>query len=392
MNIDELLEEAKKDESLGKIDDAIIALEKALLISPKNKDVILALSQIYIGKGKPLKALELISNAKNLKSDPDALMQEANIYMLLNRFEEAEIKFKEALQFGEKGPIYNNLGVVLLQLRKSNEAIQALNKSIELDPNNINTFLNLSTFYEAQGDIDSALGTLEKAFSKGLKNDELIEKYMQVLSKKGDYDKALSFLDEEIEIKKDAINLKLFKAKVLYFSKKFRDCIEEIENIEKDFILNPQNRRELLEFKEQAYFNLGNLDSSLDTIDELINLHKDNPFYLLRKAQILYSHKNFIEALKILSNLLNQKNTPKDLRSEAMLLMKNIEIENWKKLVKMLIEEPTMKDALLNDLIFTTQSTGILLPEDGLLYLKNILEQIKRRFGGYRKPPNNSIS
>jgi tetratricopeptide (TPR) repeat protein len=392
MKISELLEEAKRDESLGKLDDAIIALEKALLVSPENKEIILTLSRLYIGKGKLLKALELINSATNLKIDPDALMQEANIYMLLNRFEEAEAKLREALQYGERSPIYNNLGVVLLQLRRGNEAIQALKKSIDLDPNNINTYLNLVTFYESQGDLDGALDTLEKVLSKGLKNEELIEKYVQLLSKKGEYEKALSFLDEEIKQRKENLSLKLIKVRILYFAKKFKTCIEEIKKIERDNILSPQNKRDLLEIKEQAYFNSGDEDSSLNVIDELINLSNNNSYYLFRKAQVLYSSKNFLEALKILSNLLNQKNTPKDLRSDTMLLMKNIEIENWKKLVKLLIEEPTMKDALLNDLIFTLQSTGILLPEDGLLYIRNVLDQIKGRFGSFKKPPKNTIS
>ncbi len=392
MKISELLEEAKRDESLGKLDDAIIALEKALLVSPENKEIILTLSRLYIGKGKLLKALELINSATNLKIDPDALMQEANIYMLLNRFEEAEAKLREALQYGERSPIYNNLGVVLLQLRRGNEAIQALKKSIDLDPNNINTYLNLVTFYESQGDLDGALDTLEKVLSKGLKNEELIEKYVQLLSKKGEYEKALSFLNEEIRQRKENLSLKLIKVRILYFAKKFKTCIEEIKKIERDNILSPQNKRDLLEIKEQAYFNSGDEDSSLNVIDELINLSNNNSYYLFRKAQVLYSSKNFLEALKILSNLLNQKNTPKDLRSDTMLLMKNIEIENWKKLVKLLIEEPTMKDALLNDLIFTLQSTGILLPEDGLLYIRNVLDQIKGRFGSFKKPPKNTIS
>jgi len=233
MNINDLLEEAKRNESIGKIDEAIIALEKALLLSPLNKEILLTLSRLYIGKGKILKALELISGIENLKNDPDILMQEANIYMLLHRFEEAEAKLKEALQFKESSSIYNNLGVVLLQQRKGNEAIQALKKSIKIDPKNINTWLNLATFYESAGDLDSAKDTLERAFSMSLKNEELIEKYVQILSKKGEYESAISLIDDELANNKENLPLRLTKVKVLFFKGLTEDCIEEINNIEK---------------------------------------------------------------------------------------------------------------------------------------------------------------
>jgi len=392
MNINDLLEEAKRNESVGKIDEAIIALEKALLLSPLNKEILLTLSRLYIGKGKILKALELINGAENLKNDPDILMQEANIYMLLHRFEEAEAKLKEALQFKESSSIYNNLGVVLLQQRKGNEAIQALKKSIKIDPKNINTWLNLATFYESAGDLDSAKDTLERAFSMSLKNEELIEKYVQILSKKGEYESAISLIDDELANNKENLPLRLTKVKVLFFKGLTEDCIEEINNIEKENILSPQNKKELMEIKEQAYYNLGYNEKALEVLDELINISNGNPYYLFRKAQIFYSLQNYTESLKICSMLLKEKTLNEELRSNIIILMKNIEIENWKRLVRLLIEEPAMKDALLNDLIFTIQSTGLLLPEEGLIYLQSILKQITSKYGKFRNTPPESIS
>ena len=392
MNINDLLEEAKMNESIGKIDEAIIALEKALLLSPLNKEILLTLSRLYIGKGKILKVLELISGIENLKNDPDILMQEANIYMLLHRFEEAEAKLKEALQFKESSSIYNNLGVVLLQQRKGNEAIQALKKSIKIDPKNINTWLNLATFYESAGDLDSAKDTLERAFSMSLKNEELIEKYVQILSKKGEYESAISLIDDELANNKENLPLRLTKVKVLFFKGLTEDCIEEINNIEKENILSPQNKKELMEIKEQAYYSLGYNEKALEVLDELINISNGNPYYLFRKAQIFYSLQNYTESLKICSMLLKEKTLNEELRSNIIILMKNIEIENWKRLVRLLIEEPAMKDALLNDLIFTIQSTGILLPEEGLIYLQSILKQITSKYGKFRNTSPESIS
>ncbi|HOW02731.1 MAG TPA: tetratricopeptide repeat protein [Caldisericia bacterium] len=392
MDINDLLEEAKMNESIGKIDEAIIALEKALLLSPLNKEILLTLSRLYIGKGKILKVLELISGIENLKNDPDILMQEANIYMLLHRFEEAEAKLKEALQFKESSSIYNNLGVVLLQQRKGNEAIQALKKSIKIDPKNINTWLNLATFYESAGDLDSAKDTLERAFSMSLKNEELIEKYVQILSKKGEYESAISLIDDELANNKENLPLRLTKVKVLFFKGLTEDCIEEINNIEKENILSPQNKKELMEIKEQAYYNLGYNEKALEVLDELINISNGNPYYLFRKAQIFYSLQNYTESLKICSMLLKEKTLNEELRSNIIILMKNIEIENWKRLVRLLIEEPAMKDALLNDLIFTIQSTGILLPEEGLIYLQSILKQITSKYGKFRNTSPESIS
>ncbi|MGC8933346.1 MAG: tetratricopeptide repeat protein [Candidatus Methanodesulfokora sp.] len=75
---------------------------------------------------------------------------------------------------GESAEVYYNRGVTFINYRKYEDAVEALSKAIELEPdlarayyNRGIAFLNLNKFDEALRDFDKAWSMREKLFSMG---------------------------------------------------------------------------------------------------------------------------------------------------------------------------------------------------------------------------------
>jgi tetratricopeptide (TPR) repeat protein len=75
---------------------------------------------------------------------------------------------------GESAEVYYNRGVTFINYRKYEDAVEALSKAIELEPdlarayyNRGIAFLNLNKYDEAMKDFDKAWSVREKLFSMG---------------------------------------------------------------------------------------------------------------------------------------------------------------------------------------------------------------------------------
>ncbi len=55
---------------------------------------------------------------------------------------------------------YCNIGIAYLELQDYNEAIEALNKSIEINPKSTNSLINLALVYKHLGNLDKAIKIL----------------------------------------------------------------------------------------------------------------------------------------------------------------------------------------------------------------------------------------
>jgi hypothetical protein len=63
--------------------------------------------------------------------------------------------------------------------------------------------------------------------------------------------------------------------------------------------------------------------------------------------------------------------------------MKSIEIENWKSLVTYLIDETDSKEMLAQNFTYLLETRGILLPEEGMTFLKNLVQRYKNKSKGF---------
>jgi predicted Zn-dependent protease len=374
MNIQDYIASAKKKEEQGLWDEAIMEYEKALVLDQKHKDSLLSLSRLYLFRNKPIQSLEILHSNDDLKQDPDFLLQLSSTYMALNRFEDAERILLEALHHHTTAPLLNNLGVVSIRLNKRNEAINYLSKSLELDKKNVNTWFNLATYYESQGDLDKTILLLKKALEEQ-NHPDLMERYAQALTRKKSYNEAKEIIDRALSLFKNHPRLMRSKLKTLFIAGLYEECMEYIQWLESEAVLDVDLRKELLEIKEQIFFHQKKFEHCLKTLDILLQQSNQNPVYHLRKAFVFHYQKNYRPALEALSLLLKTPNLQPQLRSEGILMMKTIEMENWKHFSHTLLHDPTFRDALMQNPVYALQSRGIMLPEEGVAqvieWLKN---------------------
>ena len=88
---------------------------------------------------------DLKKKAKANPTDANARKNYAVALYVTRDLEQAEQQYEAATAINDKDAVtYNNLGNVYRDLGKTNEAIDAYQKSLDLDPNSVNTYANLA--------------------------------------------------------------------------------------------------------------------------------------------------------------------------------------------------------------------------------------------------------
>lgn len=159
----------------SKIDEAIFSLKKALSKDPDNFLAHKLLGQNYLNLGKYDKAIEVFEKASSI-SDNDATI----LYLLSSAYLQKE-DYTRAAELAEKilalnlgnssadAEAFIILGISNLNREEYSDAIEALNKAIEADSNNCDSYQLLSHAYNKTGKIN-----LSKEFAK--KWEKCVEK------------------------------------------------------------------------------------------------------------------------------------------------------------------------------------------------------------------------
>jgi tetratricopeptide (TPR) repeat protein len=103
---------------------------------------------------------------RSLALDPGevtALHQRGNVLLALNRFEEARQDYERTLKiYSEDGGVWNNYGIALDGLGRTNEAVQAFRHATECHPPSKSAFLGLAFELVRSGRLDDAAGILDQ--------------------------------------------------------------------------------------------------------------------------------------------------------------------------------------------------------------------------------------
>ena len=134
------------------------------------------LGKVWAGQGEFDKAEKLFRKAHKLKPEngfPEYYLGE--LYAEQNRLEEAAAFFREALSKDGVDPlkICNALGSVYRKAKDYPNAIIFSLIALELDPDNLDSMINLGISYESSGHHKKALSLFEKAAAKGLQSVDL---------------------------------------------------------------------------------------------------------------------------------------------------------------------------------------------------------------------------
>jgi Flp pilus assembly protein TadD len=95
--------------------------------------------------------------------DVTALHHRGNVLLALGRYEEARQDYQQALKIESgDGGIWNNYGIALDGLGRTNDAVQAYRRAAECQPPSKSAFLGLAFDQLKSGRLDDAAGVLDQ--------------------------------------------------------------------------------------------------------------------------------------------------------------------------------------------------------------------------------------
>ena len=219
------------NKGLGKLDEAIEAYNKSVLLKPDYAEAYNNMGIVLQDQGKLERAVGAYKKAIAIESD-----------------------FAEA---------YNNMGTALQDQGKLKEAIEAYNKAVTIQPDYANAYNNMGTAQKKQGKLDKAIVSYTKALV--IKPD-----YAEVHNNMGTALKDQGKLVEAVEAYNKALVIKPKYAEVynnmgvaLKNQGKLGEAIEAFKNA---ISTKPDNI--------DAYYNMGNALKKQGKLEEAIEAYK----------------------------------------------------------------------------------------------------------------------
>ncbi len=149
----ELQATAKSFMQQGDYANAVLVLNRATQMEPKNIDITKDLAMGYYMQKNNNKALELVKPLLDREDADDQCYQIAGIiYQQQGQTKDCEKLYRKGIKkFPESGPLYNELGELLWE-QKDYSAIKQWEKGIEIDPNYSKNYFNACKFYYLSAD------------------------------------------------------------------------------------------------------------------------------------------------------------------------------------------------------------------------------------------------
>ena len=143
---------------------ALAMAERAVALDPY-----LAAAQVSLGlaldsAGRPGEALQHVERALALEpANGDAYYAAGRIYESQGKLKEAEAAYKKATEIQPNRMNYDGLGSLYLRTRRTEAAITAFRRSIELAPDSFIAYRNLGVAYYMQGNLVETASQFQKA-------------------------------------------------------------------------------------------------------------------------------------------------------------------------------------------------------------------------------------
>lgn len=222
--MDELLAECSES------GDYTNAIDKLLLIlesSPDDAMVCFYLGLVLVRVKNYQSGIRYLEQAKTAKLDPGqrlrCLVFLGKAYADVKAFSKAERAFREALQTGVPEPgAYSALGAVFYERNMINQAIDALNKALDIDPNYAGAINNLGyILVDTKQNIEEGIRLCQKAVALEPQNPAYRDSLGKALMD-NDY-----FAEAKIEIEK-ALELSPNNKVILARAKELQQKMEHV--------------------------------------------------------------------------------------------------------------------------------------------------------------------
>jgi tetratricopeptide (TPR) repeat protein len=211
------------------------------------------------------------------------------------RLDEAIEHLQKALEIHPGHPeCHNNLGNALLQAGQVDEAIEHLQKALQINPGDEEACYNLGNALLQKGNVDEAIAHYQKALQIKPDFTEAHNNLGNALLQKGRVDEAITHCQEAIQLKPDYAEAHFNLANVLARQGKSSDAIGQYQKAIK---IKPGYA--------DAHYNLGvvlarqgRLDEAVEQYRETIGMRPDDVNAHGNLAKVLAAQGKFDEAVK----------------------------------------------------------------------------------------------
>lgn len=149
-----------------------------------------------------------------------------------NKYKEALDAFSSILEHEEdNAEIYNNMGLCYARLGEFEQAEKSFTKSIKLNPEIAQTYINLSDLYYKNGDLSGAIGVLERGSYELEDNYVLAHLLARVYIEDFRYDMAICELEKVLDAEPDNYDAYYDMGRVQFELGNYEDAISNFENV-----------------------------------------------------------------------------------------------------------------------------------------------------------------
>jgi superkiller protein 3 len=176
--------------------------QKMLQYSPESSRLYNNLAKAYHDAGKNDELIDLLKSSIQLQPD-NALAHNnlGNAYKETGRYEEAKRSYEQAIKFDPKhaGP-YFNLSTIYSDIEgKTDEAIDLLNKAVEISPQFSKSYNKLGLIYLQRGEKEKSIAMLNRALKLNPDDPEIYHNFGYIYIQMGEQQKAEAMYKKALE-------------------------------------------------------------------------------------------------------------------------------------------------------------------------------------------------
>ena len=287
---------------LGNLDEAEKYYSDALRLEPGLVQGYINLGTVHERRGEYGKALDVYK--KGLDYDPNNSLLHFNIGVteeVLGDYEPAETSYRRALELRpDLTGALNNLGIVLEKLDRDDEALGAFEDLLARDPGNIRGKNNTAFLYTKKGRYDEA----EELYRDAVRSDPGYLKASKNLGRlkqlKGDHGEAIEHLMDLVRRNPEDTEARVLLANVYIEREHYQDAVENLQFV---LDLHPRDEKALSSLAK-LYEKTGNIDKARSYLAEARGAAEKDRDIHMQEVGFKKRHDSTEEAIEELENLL----------------------------------------------------------------------------------------
>ncbi|GMG60435.1 tetratricopeptide repeat protein [Tetragenococcus halophilus] len=294
--------------SIGFLEEAKQVFENLKSRHPEQKENNLPLAEIAVENNETDAALELLEEiGSDSELYPQALLVTADLYQVLGIPEVSESKLKEASRILPDEPLIQfALAELYLSMDRFNEAAFIYQHLLELGEEEINHVSikeRLGTTLSLEGDFENAVEYLEASLEEG-ETDERLFQTAFVYRQLKDNDKSIRYLQELRELNPQYRALYLPLAESL----QEEELVEEAQTVIEEGIQENPYQVDLYHFASENSYRLHDAKKAEDYLLQALELGEKTEETLLTLSNLYINEERFEEAIKTVKQMEDTQN------------------------------------------------------------------------------------